>query len=344
MIICFFGFYNKEYSRNRVLRAALSHAGVTVINCVSRKKGIQKYIDLIRQYRAIGAHDAVLVAFPGQQAAILARMISRKKILFDPFFSLFDSLVHDRKHYVAWHPAAMYYWCIDWLSLRCADICIFDTYAHRDFFMRRYGYPKEKTARVLVGSDTSVFFPREKSEVDTAFRVHFHGTNIPLQGVPYILNAAALLEDEHIIFTVIGSSIKKIYAEGAPHNVSFIEDVLYEDLPVYISNADVCLGVFGDTQKVNLVIPNKVYEAWACGRAVITADTPAMRELGIDTENVLLCAPANPEALAEKIRILLDNQKLREAIAEKGREMFVREASTEAISRELMKVLLGMLH
>ncbi len=50
------------------------------------------------------------------------------------------------------------------------------------------------------------------------------------------------------------------------------------------------------------MIPNKVFQALACGTPVVTADTPAARELLRDGESALLVPPGDPEALADAIR------------------------------------------
>ena len=46
------------------------------------------------------------------------------------------------------------------------------------------------------------------------------------------------------------------------------------------------------------MIPNKAFQALACGTPLVTADTPAARELLADGESALLVPPGDPEALA----------------------------------------------
>ena len=58
------------------------------------------------------------------------------------------------------------------------------------------------------------------------------------------------------------------------------------------------------------MIPNKAYHALACGAPLITADTPAARELLRDEENALLVPPGDPAALAEAMRRLAADPEL----------------------------------
>ena len=54
------------------------------------------------------------------------------------------------------------------------------------------------------------------------------------------------------------------------------------------------------------MIPNKVFQALACGTPLVTADTPAARELLRDGESALLVPPGDPEALAAALRRLAE--------------------------------------
>lgn len=154
------------------------------------------------------------------------------------------------------------------------------------------------------------------------FHVLFWGKMIPLQGVPYIRAAAELLRNDPVEIQILGNP-----------------PVPQRELPALIRRADICLGIFGDTDKATRVIPNKVYEAIAMRKPVISADTPAIRELFTDRENILFCRRADPRDLADKILELCNDAKLREHIAEGGYLLFQQKAIPEKIGAELMRIL-----
>jgi glycosyltransferase involved in cell wall biosynthesis len=108
---------------------------------------------------------------------------------------------------------------------------------------------------------------------------------------------------------------------------------------VTIREADLCLGIFGETGKASRVVPNKVYEAMAAGRPVITGDSPAARELLTNGTDCLLCRRGDPEALAEAIMLLRSDEALAERLALAGRRLFQEKASPVMIGRKLVERL-----
>src|SRR3989344_3506928 len=361
MTVLYFGNYNSSYSRNRVLIKGLRQNGVKLIECNVRKSGFRALIPLFFKYLRLNpSYDLMIVGFPGQEVMFLARFITKKPIIFDAFTSHYGGYILDRKYFPTKSLRAKYYRFLDKWSCKLADLVLLDTNAHIDFFIKEFGLPKEKFIRIFVGTDSDIFYPRNDEKSDDKFLVHhershegsqrapasyvvhFHGHYIPLQGVRHIIETAKILEKENIIFNLIGQGQtykedKKLAERYGLKNINFIDSVPYDKLPDYMAEADVCLGVFGDNPKTDLVIPNKIYEALAMGKPVITADTPAIRELLNDGEDVFLCLKANPESLARKILLVKNQPSLARKTAEKGRNLFERKLKEKFLGEELLK-------
>jgi glycosyltransferase involved in cell wall biosynthesis len=99
-------------------------------------------------------------------------------------------------------------------------------------------------------------------------------------------------------------------------HVTWLKWVRYEDLRAHILSADVCLGVFGMSDKAASVIPNKVFQIASVGRYLVTRDGPAIRELFCPgAPGITLVPPGNPEALANALMQLVDRtDELRQAV------------------------------
>ena len=91
----------------------------------------------------------------------------------------------------------------------------------------------------------------------------FHSPNaylfIPLHGIKNIIKAAEILKNHiDIKFKLIGTGfeyekIKKLTLKLNLKNVNFLGWVEYNDLPKKINELDLCLGIFGDSLKTDLV-------------------------------------------------------------------------------------------
>lgn len=342
MRILYFGFYNPNYSRNAVLISGLRQNGAEVIECREEIKSFFKYLKLILKYLKLRLKfDVMIVGFPGQEVMFLARLLTSKPIIFDAFTSHYGGYILDRRYFSKKSLRAKYYRFLDTWSCILANTVLLDTDAHIDFFVEEFGLSRSKFKRIFVGTNSKIFYPRESSKKGDNFLVHFHGYYIPLQGVEYIIRAAKLLEKENILFNLIGrgqtyEKDRKLADSLGVKNINFIDKMSYSDLAEHVAMADVCLGVFGDSHKTELVIPNKVYEALASKRAVITADTKATRELLENSNNVMFSKKADPKDLAEKIVQLKNESVLRNRIAENGYQLFKNKLTEAKLTEELV--------
>lgn len=324
--------------------------GAEVIECSSRRPSWLKYLELVRRYWKIrNQFQIMVVGFPGQTIVPLAKLLCSKPIVFDALISLYDTYVFDRKTAAPRSLKAGYYWFLDWLSCKLADRVILDTQEHIIFFSQMFKIKPVKFFCSFVGSDDRLFYPRAVVKDTDKFLVYFYGTYIPLQGIKYIIEAASILKNEDILFRITTSKrgyqeLKKETADLKLNNVDLISFVPVEKLPEYIAQADVCLGIFGDTDKAKRVVPTKLYDYIAMKKAVITAKTPAIQEEFRDGQELAFCQIANGQSLADKVLELKNNPALREKLALNSYRLYQEKFSPKAIGLRLLNDLKSCLN
>ncbi|MFA6306931.1 MAG: glycosyltransferase [Patescibacteria group bacterium] len=345
MTVCYFGIYKADYNRNKIIMAGLRANGLEILECNSRLKGPKKYFDLIKKHRALkNKYDVMIVGFPGYQAMILAKLITGRPIIFDAFFSLYDAMVNDRRAVSRLHPLAWYFWLLDWLSGSLADRILLDTGEHIKYFAKTFGLKTKKFIRVIIGADTDIFRPAPAKPASADFLVHFHGSYIRNQGINYIVDAAEKLRGENIIFSLVGAGQDFTRIKNRVDELKLAEKfqirgfLPIEGLLDSVHKADLCLGIFGSGEKTQRIISNKIFECLACQKALLTADTPAMRELFSENE-VAFCRAGDGEDLAEKILYLKNNPETRESLAKASYEFFTNNLRPAGLTAELAKII-----
>ena len=282
--------------------------------------------------------DALVVGYPGHLDLPAARRAARgRPVVFNPLVSLADTLVADRGRFAAGSLPARALERVDRSAFRSADLVVADTAAHARFLGQLTG--RDDLAVCFVGAEDRLFTPGW--EPSTPFTALFVGKLIPLQGVETILAAARAAPD--IAFRVVGSGQLGGLLGDRPPNVDHVPWVEYERLPGEIRAAGCALGIFGTTAKAQRVIPNKAFQAIACGAPLITADTPAARELLVDGESALLVPPGDGGALATAIRSLAEDAELARRIAAGGRAAYERAASEAVLGRRWRSLIEGVL-
>jgi glycosyltransferase involved in cell wall biosynthesis len=352
--VLYFGTYERDYPRNAEVMSALRGAGVEVVErhmpvwegrrdnwAAHWGAGLRLAVAQVRlRFSPRETFDAVVVGYPGHFDVPRARRVAgTKPLLFNPLVSLHETLVSDRKRFRQGLLAARILLGVDRRALRLPDMVVADTEANADFLAQLGEIPRSRVRVCLVGAEDRLF--RAGWHADEPFRFLFVGKLIPLHGLETILEAARLAPELRI--RLIGSGQLDKMIEQRPENVEWRPWVEYEDLPGEYWGAGCALGIFGTSGKARRVIPNKAYQALACGTPLITADTPAARELLTDGESALLVPPGDPAALAEAMRGVATDPELARRLSTGGRRIYEERASEEVLGarwRSLIEELL----
>jgi glycosyltransferase involved in cell wall biosynthesis len=353
--VLYFGTYERNYPRNAQVISCLRRSGVEVIEhhvpvwegkehkfAIGPRAGMRlTYAQARLRRRPSVDFDVLLVGYPGHFDMGRARRIAGDRpLVFNPMLSLFDSMALDRGRWKERSLPARVLATIDRRSMRLADLVIADTDAHADFFADLSGIPRPRIQVCFLGAEEPPFGPGWS--VGTSFHCLFYGKLIPLHGLDTILAASRLLPE--IPFRIVGSGQMQSLLEGdLPKNVEWIPWIDHDDLPRELWSAGCALGIFGTTMKAGRVIPNKAFEALACGTPLVTADTAASKELLHDGMDALLVPPGDATALASAVERLSKNPDLATRIGAGGLATYRARASEEVLGARWRKILEGLL-
>ena len=227
----------------------------------------------------------------------------------------------------------------------CPTSCWPTPQAHADYYAGVLGVPPAKLAVVPVGAlplPGATGAARETTAAEP-LRVVQYGRWSPLHGLPAVLDAAdraarrASALRAHRRRPARGVARRR----GPGRRLDAVE--LTEALPVWrlrarVIAADVCLGVFGTSGKAARVVPNKVYDALAAGRPLVTEDSPAARELLTDGHDALLVPAGDGAALAAALRRLADRDE-RARLGAAALDLYRRRCTPEAVAATLLAAL-----
>jgi glycosyltransferase involved in cell wall biosynthesis len=323
-VLCW-GTYDTGKPRWRILRDGLVSIGATVRECHAdvwegiddksqvRNRGrrlrllgrwLARYPALVWRFLREPHPDLVLVGYPGIVDVVVLAPFAHLRgvpVVWDMFLSLYDTVVLDRRII---RPGSLGARLLRWLegfAIRRPSVVFLDTQAHARRIEALYELPAGSCAAVWVGAEIDHFrrsdlLPSTERLPGTPLKALFYGQFIPLHGIDTIVAAARLTAEDGVEWTLIGSG------QEAPSIRRMLHDVPLPKVH-WIEKADICLGIFGTSNKAAAVIPNKVFQAVAAGKPLITRDSPAIRELLVPAPPcVYLVWPGDASALAGAVR------------------------------------------
>ncbi len=351
MRVLFFGTFDENvHPRVRVLREGLAESGIEV-ETLNRPIGdstavrvaagkslwrgalwgyrlLRRWLGLLWASFGVKKPDAIVIGYLGVFDVIMARVRwPRSSIVLDHLAPL-RGIAADRGIEGV---GANLMGVFDRLAERCADLVLYDTEENA------WGSGR-KGLVVAVGADSRWFETRRMNE-EGPLRVMFFGLFTPLHGAKVIGEAIAMLKGKEIVFTLVGVGQDRetvLQATEGVDSVTWVEWINPDELPQKVANHDVCLGIFGTTEKAFRVVPNKVYQGIAAGCVVVTSDTiPQRRALG---EAAIFVEAGSAVSLRDALESLVEDRSLVEEMQRRSKdrgELFRSKAVVEPLVKRL---------
>lgn len=186
-----------------------------------------------------------------------------------------------------------------------------------------YGMDAKKAVIIHPAVDTDYFnpqfIPAKKTE---KFRVITTGAFIWRKGYEYALMAIRELVDQGlpVEFNIIGDGPERqrilytIQDLGLMEHVKLAGKITPEQVRKELQQADVFL-----LSSLSEGISNAALEAMACGLPIVTTDSGGMREAVTDGVEGFVTSLRDPSAMAEALKRLWDEPKLRQRMGRAGR-------------------------
>lgn len=221
---------------------------------------------------------------------------------------------------------------------------IFQNDDDRNLFVRRRTVPPS-AATIIRGSgvDTKLFAPTPEPDIlEGPPRVVLPARMLREKGVGEFIAAAEQLRREGVAArcTLVGETdAANPSAIDANELRRWYESGVIEwwghrsDMPnVYAQSHIVCLPSYREGLSKTLL------EAMACGRPIVTTDVPGCRDAVRDGVNGLLVPARNSGALADALKLLIQDAPLRLELGARGREICEREFGIDGVVAQTLRL------
>ena len=213
--------------------------------------------------------------------------------------------------------------------------------------VERLGATHKKIYVIPMGADLKTrFVPAETARIND--NLLFVGRLVEKKGLHYLIYALPLILERHPQATlrIAGDGPEKINLIrvcenlGITANVRFLGAVKNERLPALYQASGVLvfpsvIADDGDREGFGLVL----VEALGCECAAVVTDLPAMQDIIVDGKTGLVVPQKNIRKLAEKVILLLDDQKLRASLGREGRRYVLRNFDWMIIAEKYRKLI-----
>ncbi len=299
----------------------------------------RKLAGALRQFassaRAFPRYDVVFVTpHPIVSAYVLLAKLLGRRVVVDQILTYVS-----HREVLPGFPLAL-----DRLTYRLADGILTPSETMRRELTADFGVDPARVEVAYPVLDLELFSRRYDAEaaalrralgIADRFVVMYHGMWHPWHGLGYIYEAARLLEGHpHIVFVVIPKD-----GEANRPNILFVEEQLFERLPLHLQMADAWCSGFDTDARGERAFSSTLIQALALGLPVITGRAGERAAVLRDGIEARLVALRDPRAIADAVLDLATRPDAARTMGARARAFAQEHFSIERLDRALEALL-----
>jgi len=213
---------------------------------------------------------------------------------------------------------------------------------------------KEKIEVVTNGSNLELFSKRNKDmkllkklNLENKFIVAYIGTHGLAHSLDFIVSSISKIKDESIHFLFIGDgamkeSIMKIANDLKLKNITFLDAIAKEEVPIYLSICDISLAPLKNEENFKTVIPSKIFEASAMEKPTLLGVRGQAQKI-IEKYNAGICfEPENEKDFIAKLMTIKDKEVYLNY--QKGCKELAKEYDRKKLAKEMLVIIKTLLN
>ena len=195
------------------------------------------------------------------------------------------------------------------------------------------------------GVDTQTFCPPAfEDDFSSQKTILYVGSLNPEDGVDRLIKAFSRINKRQLKVLIVGDGperlrlIELVNKLNMRRNVTFLRYVPHDSISQIIRRSYFTVGPLRLSPINAYTIPSKILEYFASGKPVVSS--PVSKDILIDGFNGFVVRKTNPETIAEKFSILLEDEKLIESMGKNARQLTVRKFDWKKILSQIEREVL----
>lgn len=344
-IICL-SFYDQTYSRGSVYL----NSGYVKIYGLFFKKIDTGLINTLRMIYLLSKSEKptntiFVILSPSHVLVPLLRLFWRGKIVLDAGWPLTDAAI-SRGFNLAKPWKLIKSISIDLISFRMASKVIVESAVQSKRIARSFRIRENKINVLFTGFDESSISPQEEyfpelAKLETSKPVvAFRGSSNPESGLDIIAEMSNLQQAEAFNLLICTNTENFNYNFSSSAFLITRKLSKHEIIQIYRLSS-VMIGQISSNKRLDYTIPHKAYEAGYFGKAYISTDRPAIREVYFSDEAVSYKYKFDAETLLHTILDLINNPEKRQIQERLIHHDYRERANQELLGERFINLILS---